>query len=79
MRLVENIPHHTFSISIFDWNGKYILKIEHDLAEQVYKFNKDWMVNGIEGVKEILTEDFLLENLKRFNAMHAEVKQKINS
>ncbi|MEM7161501.1 MAG: hypothetical protein AAF487_03580 [Bacteroidota bacterium] len=77
MRLVENIPHHTFSISLFDWNGKYILKIEHGLAEQVYKFNKDW-VSGLEDVKKILTEEFLLENLKRFNAMHESVKSTLN-
>lgn len=77
MRLVENIPHHTFSISIFDWNGKYILKIEHGLAEQVYKFNKDWL-GGIDELKELLTEEFLLDNLKRFNQMHDAVKSNIN-
>ena len=79
MRLVENIPHHTFSISIFDWNNRYILKIEYGLAEQVYKFDKEWMSEGLEGVRRILTEEFLLENLRRFKEMHKEVKEKINS
>lgn len=77
MRLVSNIPHHTFSISIFDWNKKYILKIEHGLAEQVYKFDKEWFSDGIEGLKKLLTEDFLIQNLHRFKDMHKEVKEKI--
>ena len=79
MRLVSNIPHHTFTISVFDWNKKYILKIEHGLAEQVYKFDKEWFMDGVEGIENFLTEEFLLQNLQRFNGMHEEVKEKLKN
>jgi len=76
MRLVETVPHHTFTISIFEWNDKYILKIEYGIFEQVYKLKKEWVI-GLEEIKKTLSEEFLLENLKRFNAMHQNIKSSL--
>lgn len=68
MRVVAEIPHSHFKITIFSWNGKYQIKIELDQFEQLYKIDeKD--VTGLDEVKEMLTENFLLSCMKRFLSM----------
>ena len=79
MRLITTIPHHTLGISIFDWNGKFILKVEYGLAEQVYKFNKDHFENGLEDLKKVLTDTFLEQNMIRFREMHTSIKEGVTN
>lgn len=79
MRLITTIPHHTLSISIFEWNAKYILKIEYGLAEQVYKFKKDQFEGGLDGIKEFITESFLEQNMLRFIEMHNNIKKGVTN
>lgn len=68
MRLVEEIPHHTFKISVFNYNEKYIIKIELAQYEQSYKVpNGD--VNGMEDIKKLLNEPFLESVMQRFLSM----------
>ena len=53
MRLIDNIPHNLFKISIFQFNSRYIVKIELDQFEQTFKIN------------EINPNIFWLENKKK--------------
>lgn len=78
MRLVTTIPHHTFSISIFDWNNKFFLKIEYGQTEQIYKFNKENLENGLDSLKKLITPSFLEQNMLRFRDMHHNIKEGIS-
>jgi len=70
MRLIETVPHDRFTIQLFAWNGKYILKIELDKYEQVYKIGET-EVMGTGELKKVLTPDFLQEVLKQFVSMRS--------
>ena len=65
MRVVKEVPHHRFKITIFSWNNKYIIKIEDAHLEQSFKIDAT-EVAGLDEVEAILTEEFLLSALKRF-------------
>lgn len=68
MRIERKIPHPRFTITIFSWNEKYIIKIEDAHLEQVYKIDKS-QVSGINEVESMLSTPFLLTVLKRFGEM----------
>jgi hypothetical protein len=68
MRVVAEIPHSKFKIQIFHYNSKFILKIELDHFEQIYKIN-ELDVFGVEDVKKMITEELLSDTFDRFLAM----------
>lgn len=70
MRIIAEIPHPQFKISIFSWNSKYIIKIELSNYEQSFKI-KEQDVSGLDDVKKIIDEKFLEQALKNFIAMRA--------
>lgn len=81
VRLVKEIPHVRYKIQIFQYNGKYILKIELAQFEQTFKIG-DLDVSGVEEVEKMITEELLNNTLKRFVEMredwHTAFKQKNN-
>lgn len=68
MRVVAEIPHSHFKITVFSWNGKFQLKVELDQYEQVYKINEA-DVDGIEDIKNMVTDAFLKQCFIRFLTM----------
>lgn len=68
MRVVAEIPHTHFKITVFSWNAKYQVKIEIDGFEQVYKISEQ-DVNGLDDVKLMLSDEFLTSCMKRFLTM----------
>lgn len=68
MRTIAEIPHHTFKISIFSYNSKYIVKIELSQYEQSFKINEADVV-GLEDVKKMITDKFLENCMDRFLTM----------
>lgn len=71
MRIVKEIPHPRFKITVFSWNSKYIIKIEDAHLEQVYKIPES-EVQGTDEVEAMLSTPFLLKVLERFGAMGAD-------
>lgn len=71
MRLIADVPHNRYKIQIFNYNSKYIVKIELDQYEQVYKINET-DVNGLEDVKKMISESLLSNSLKRFVDMRSD-------
>lgn len=68
MRLIETIPHDLYKISIFQFNSKYIVKIELDQYEQSFKINET-DVNGLSDVKKMICKLLLDNSLRRFLTM----------
>jgi hypothetical protein len=81
MRVIADIPHHTFKISIFSYNAKFIVKIEWGSFEQSFKIS-EMDVSGLEEVEKMITESFLENSMRRFISMQedwAKSFQEINS
>lgn len=68
MRVVKEIPHPRFKITVFSWNNKYIIKIEDSHLEQSFKIDAT-EIAGLDEIEAMLTEEFLLSALKRFAEM----------
>ena len=74
MRIIGNIPHPTFHISVYEWNGKTIIKLEAGPMEQVYKFSTD-VIRGVEGSVKILSPEFYDKIHDRFNQMFLDMEE----
>lgn len=68
MRVVDEIPHERFKIQIFNYNSKYIVKVELGQFEQSYKIG-EIDVMGLDDVKVMVNQEFLRGCLKRFLSM----------
>ena len=71
MRLVKDIPHERYKIRVFNYNAKYILKIELGQFEQTYKIGET-DVYGLEDVERMITPELLSNALKRFVEMRTD-------
>lgn len=71
MRVVAELPHPRFKVTVFSWNEKYIVKVEIDQYEQVFKI-KEMDVNGLEQVKEMINDEFLDNCMQRFLTMRTD-------
>ena len=70
MRVIGEVPHNHYKITLFNWNGKFIIKIESGWLEQSYKVDEfDIMENELHS---LLDETFLASVADRFRAMHAD-------
>ena len=69
MRIIAELPHPDFKISILNMNQKFIVKIEQDALEQSYKIPEMELTDGVNSVFELLDEEFLKRVSTRFTEM----------
>lgn len=69
MRIVAEIPHAAIKITVFAWNGKYLIKLERGPYEQTYKIS-EMDVPGDEAIKQLLDDTFINEAVGLFQQMH---------
>ncbi len=74
MRVIAELPHPEFKITIFSMNHKFIVKIEKGILEQSYKLAEMDLTDGVNSVFEILDEDFLKGVSARFMDMGKDFK-----
>lgn len=72
MRVVAELPHPECKITIFSMNNKFIIKFEQGTLEQTYKLAEVDILNGVNGVFEILDEAFIAAAVDRFSAMRTD-------
>lgn len=68
MRLIKDIPHDHYKIQIFQYNGKYIVKIELGQFEQSFKIGET-DVFGLDEVQNMISIELLSNSLRRFIEM----------
>lgn len=68
MRFVQAIPHATFRIGLYTWNGKYIVKIEAGPYEQTYKIS-EMDISDPKAVLTMLDAEFMNRVARRFQEM----------
>lgn len=69
MRILGQIPHPIIKISVLSLNDKFILKLEYDLLEQVYKIRNCDEISNYSTLEQLVDEEFLNSCIKRFNEM----------
>lgn len=69
MRTLAELPHPECKITIFGMNQKFIIKFEQGNLEQSYKLSETDVVDGINGVFEILDEAFIQKVVSHFAQM----------
>lgn len=72
MRVIAELPHPECKISLFSMNSKYIIKFEQGTLEQTYKIAEVDIVGGVNGVFEMLDQEFIDTVLTRFAAMRTD-------
>jgi hypothetical protein len=75
MRIIAELPHPDFKISILFMNNKYIVKTEQGNLEQTYKIAEADLVDGVNSVFELLDEEFSRTVLARFHEMRKDFKE----
>ena len=73
MRILGQIPHPIIKISVLALNDKFILKLEYDLLEQVYKIRNCDEISNFGTLEELVDEQFLESCIKRFNEMNKDL------
>jgi hypothetical protein len=69
MRIIAELPHPDFKISILNMNNKFIVKIEQGNLEQTFKIAEADLLDGVNSVFEVLDEEFLKTVSTRFAEM----------
>ena len=71
MRNLGEIPHAACKISLYGWNGKFIVKFEQGLVEQTLKFESLEFDGGEAEIRRRLTDEFILSVVDKFKDLHA--------
>lgn len=74
MRLVKNIPHPAFKISLFSLSEKYLLQIEYGPYIQGFKIDQSELKEGTEGIERFVKNEEMLKCLERFKSMNLDWK-----
>jgi 5-hydroxyisourate hydrolase-like protein (transthyretin family) len=68
MRYIKDITSNRFKIGVYQWNNKYIIKIENGMYEQTYKIDQ-YEVENVEEIEKCIDEAFLDRVVKSFQIM----------
>lgn len=68
MRIIKEVSHPQCKITVFFWNGKYLVKLERGLIEQTYKI-PETEISGEQDIDKLLQSQFLDKVLIRFEEM----------
>jgi hypothetical protein len=80
MRVVAEIPHPEAKITVFSWNGKYLVKLERGPYEQTYKISEMDILDEAD-ITRLLDDTFITSALQRFAEMNKswqEAQQRID-
>ncbi|GGE97029.1 hypothetical protein [Hymenobacter cavernae] len=73
MRQLADIPHPEVKITLFSWNGKYLIKLERGPFEQTYKVS-EMDVTSEDDVRALLDEEFVQAVVQRFSQMRHDLQ-----
>lgn len=71
MRTVAELPHPDCKITIFAMNQKFIIKFEQGNLEQSYKVAEINVSDGVNGVFQIIDDEFTETVLAQFQLMRS--------
>jgi hypothetical protein len=68
MRVVKEFSVQGCKVTLYNWNNRYLIKLEQDQLEQTYKVDQFEFVDE-NSVLRLLDETFMQEALERFDSM----------
>lgn len=68
MRVIKEIAHPDYRTTIFQWNNKYIIKMETAMLEQTFKVDQYELASDEDAVK-LLDDEFVKRAMDRFGSM----------
>ena len=71
MRTIAEIPHPDCKITIFSMNQKFIIKFEQGNLEQTFKIAEMNVTDGVNGVFQIIDDEFIQTIISRFSEMRS--------
>lgn len=77
MRLIKEIPHERYRITVHNYNAKYLVKIELGQFEQTFKIGET-DVQSLEDLEGMLTPQLLSNCLQRFIQMREDWESAFN-
>jgi hypothetical protein len=77
MRLIKEIPHERYRITVHNYNAKYLVKIELGQFEQTFKIGET-DVQSLEDLEKMLTPQLLSNSLNRFIQMREDWENAFN-
>lgn len=78
MRVLAELPHPDCKITIFGMNQKFIIKFEQGSLEQSYKLAEADVVGGVNGIFELLDDNFMKRVLDLFAQMRSAIIETYN-
>lgn len=69
MRYIKDITSNRFKIGLYQWNNKYIVRIEFGMYEQTYKI-EEYEVENVEEIEKCVDDLFLEKVTRVFESMH---------
>jgi len=69
MRYIKDIVNTKYKISLYQWNNKYIVKIESGMYEQTYKID-EYELSNAEEIEKCIDEVFISSVTERFKLMN---------
>jgi hypothetical protein len=70
MRIVGEIPHPVLKITVFKNEGKFSIKFESGLLEQLYKFREDERLQSFEDVQRLADAAFIEKSAGLLKGMY---------
>jgi hypothetical protein len=72
MRIIGEIPHSQCKITLFQWNNRYLIKLEKDRIEQTFKVDQFDLASEKE-LSKLVDEGFIQKALDRFIDMEQSI------
>ena len=77
MRVIGEIQHPHCKITLFNWNNRYLVKLEQGPLEQTFKINQ-YDLSGEADLQSVVNPAFINEALTRFAAMEASLHKALS-
>lgn len=78
MRSIAELPHPDCKITLFSMNQKFIIKFEQGNLEQSFKISEIDITDGVNGVFQILDEEFIEQVISQFKLMREHFRDAYN-
>jgi hypothetical protein len=72
MRIIGEIPHSQCKITLFQWNNRYLIKLEKGHLEQTFKVDQFELASEKE-LHRLVDEGFIQKALNRFTDMEQSI------
>ena len=78
MRIVGEIPHTDCKITLFNWNNRYLVKLEKGYLEQTFKIDQFELASDGD-LKRVVSDHFIQAALVRFTEMEESLKESLEA